>query len=262
MDVRMRFEGARGGVTELALARGEQPPAFAARILYNGSGTLRGRWEVMQPGDPEPAEQDLLTQATLPVELRAQQRRYRLLDRFEVFLPPTGELRLPGPDPRLLPSDAAGPHKILLRIEASDDKEATSNTGAGALAIAGGVAGFAMPVLRYHVAPDAVLSALAAGERARNPVQVAPDEMATAGGALNFAWVDGTGAVMLRLEVQDASTGSEVLAAFVRPGIGQYAAPPWFVEAQRGKPLRWRVVTLDAGGSASGQSPWRALSLR
>jgi hypothetical protein len=262
MDVRLAFDGPRGGVTELAVQRGVPPPPFAARILYNGSGTLRGRWEVMQPGDPEPSEQDLLTQATLPVELRARQRRYTLVDRFDVFLPPTGDVLLRGPDPARLPHDSDGAYKLLLRIEASDDKEATSNTGGGRLALAGGVAGFPMPVLRYHVGSGDTLGRLAAGGSARAPVAVAPAEGATSAGDLTFSWVDSPGAHMLRLEVRDAAGDNEVLAAFVKPGQGQYAAPPWFAQAQQGKSLRWRVVALDASGAPLAQGPWRTLSLR
>ncbi|MCX8115817.1 MAG: hypothetical protein N3D71_12225, partial [Burkholderiaceae bacterium] len=99
MDVRLAFLDG-GGATVLALERGTPPPRFEARIQYNGTGTLRGRWEVVMPGDPEPTDEDLLTEATLPVELRARQRRYTLLERFEQFLPPAGEAVIAGPDPR------------------------------------------------------------------------------------------------------------------------------------------------------------------
>ena len=35
-------------------------PAGITPHEHNGSGTLRGRWEVVLPGDPEPGEDDLL----------------------------------------------------------------------------------------------------------------------------------------------------------------------------------------------------------
>jgi hypothetical protein len=259
MDVRIAFDGPRGGATELAVARGELPPRFSARLLYNGSGTLRGRWEVVRPGDPEPTDDDLLTEATLPVERRALQRRYTVVDRFELFLPPTGEARLPGPDPARLPHDAVGPYKLLLRVEASDDKEATSNTGGGRLAVAGGVAGFPMPVLRYHVSasPGTIT---AGGERAA--ILIAPAEGTVASEGLLFSWADPNDAAMQRLEVHEAASGALVLAAFVKPGVGRYEAPPWFTEAQRGKALRWRVVSLDRRGAVAAQTAWRSLELR
>lgn len=259
LDVRIAFDTGARRATVLAVPRGAAPPPVEARLLYNGSGTLRGRWEVVQPGDPEPSEDDLLTEATLPVELRARQRRYTLVERFEVFLPPTGEATLRGPDPARLPVRAEGPHKLLLRIEASDDKEASSDTGGGRLALAGGVAGFAMPVLRYHVgSPEAF--AARQGSRADAPGAFAPAPGAVVEGPLNFEWVDVAGAHLYRLELRDGD--EEVLAAFVAPGAGSYAAPPWFVQAQRGRTLHWRVLALDAQAAVLAGSGWRALELR
>ncbi|MDP3225760.1 MAG: hypothetical protein Q8M96_21720 [Rubrivivax sp.] len=264
LDVRLAFDTAGQRPTVLALERGQTPPRASARLLYNGSGTLRGRWEVVQPGDPEPSEDDLLTAATLPVEQRALQRRFTLLERFDIFLPPTGEVTLPGPDPARLPVLLDGPYKVLLRVEASDDKEGQSNTGGG-VALGGGVAGFAMPVLRYHV------GAGAAGHVAARAGSDAPSLLAPAAGdvleaALAFAWVDGDGASLMRLEVEgQAEAGQpavELLSALVRPGVGRYEAPPWFVEAQKGKRLRWRVLALEARGAVLAGSHWRALELR
>ncbi len=257
MDVRLGFQADGVRPTVLLLARGEMPPPVAARILYNGNGALRGRWEVVRPGDPEPTDDDLLTEATLPPELRAGQRRWTLVQRFEAVLPPTGDLTLPGPDPARLPVDADGAYKLLLRIEASDDKEATSNTGGGRLALAGGVAGFPMPVLRYVV--GASIGAVGAG-----PVLLLPADAAEVEGAPAFAWADPPAAALLRLEVQADADGrpAEVLSAFVRPGTGRYDAPPWFTDAQRGRTLRWRVVALDLEGRAVGASAWRALALQ
>ncbi len=259
LDVRLGFDASQGQSTVLALPRGQTPPPWSARILYNGSGTLRGRWEVVQPGDSEPSEEDLLTEATLPVELRARQRRYKLVERFELFLPPTGEVTLRGPDPALLPVLAEGPYKVLLRVEASDDKEASSNTGGGRLAVAGGVAGFAMPVLRYYVGSPEHLAALDR-RAATEPSAFSPVPGAVIEGPLAFTWVDVAGAALYRVEVQEQD--AEVLAALVKPGVSRYDSPPWFVQAQRGKTLRWRVLALDARGNALGHSGWRALELR
>lgn len=260
MDVRLAFQVDGVRPTVLLLERGQTPPPVAVRILHNGNGVLRGRWEIVRPGDPEPTEDDLLTEATLPPELRAQQRRWALVQRFEHVLPPTGDVTLPGPDPARLPVDADGAYKLLLRIEASDDKEATSNTGGGRLALAGGVAGFPMPVLRYVV--GGTVSADAASGDA--PALLAPADAAELTAPLAFAWADPQAAALLRLEVQTATDGrpAEVLSAFVRPGTGRYDAPPWFTDAQRGRTLRWRVVALDLEGRAVGASAWRALALQ
>jgi hypothetical protein len=45
-----------------------------------------------------------------------------------------------------------GAHQILLRIEATDDREGDSNIGTGTVN-SGGVAGFPMPVFRYFITP-------------------------------------------------------------------------------------------------------------
>ncbi len=259
LNVRLSFEAERGKAAVLAVARGERPPRFAASIQYNGTGMLKGRWEVVMPGDVEPSDEDLLTEATLPVELRSRQRRYTLIDRFEIFLPPTGDVTIPGPDPRRLPHQVDGAYKVLLRIEASDDKEATSNTGAGALAIAGGVAGFPLPVLRYFVGSGDTLSALAVSSAALPLFAPEPGAAAKSTEPLEFSWIEAHSAALFRVEVE--ADAKPVLSALVRPGAARYGAPPWFAPAQQGKTLRWRVVGLDAGGREITRSEWRALTI-
>jgi hypothetical protein len=258
MDVRLAFDDAAAGAV-LAVERGTAPPRFEARIRYNGAGTLKGRWEVVMPGDPEPSDEDLLTEATLPVERRALQRRYTLLDRFEQFLPPTGEAVIAGPDPRRVPHQTDGAYKILLRIEASDDKEADSNTGGGRIAHAGGVAGFPMPVLRYYVGSSAALETLTATAGALRLFAPDADARVKADAPLEFSWVSGERAALLMLEVQ--GDGAIVLAALLAPQTFAYTAPPFLLEANRGKQLRWRIVALDASGDAIAASVWRALAV-
>ena len=76
----------------LSVQRGELPPKLKAEIRYTGTGRLKGRWEVVFPQDEPPSDRDLLTEATLPPAERPLQRRYTELDRFDVFLPPTGRV--------------------------------------------------------------------------------------------------------------------------------------------------------------------------
>jgi hypothetical protein len=257
-EVRIAFDLPGTPPPVLVLARAQAPPAAAARIRYNGSGTLRGRWEVVRPGDPEPAEEDLITEATLPPEQRARQRRWQLLARFDRFLPPNGEFVLNAPDPALWPVDADGGYKLLLRIEASDDREAGSDTGGGRLAVAGGVAGFAMPVLRYQVSGAG--AATSGGIVALAPAEGAEVDAA----ALRFEWSERGDAPLLRVEVLAGAAGAEreVLSALVRPRIGHYTAPRWLLRQQVGQPLRWRVVMLDADGRVRAASAWRTLVVR
>ncbi|MGH9841089.1 MAG: hypothetical protein ACREEM_20225 [Blastocatellia bacterium] len=106
------------------------PPKIKANISYNGTGRLKGRWEVVMPGEELPGDSDLLPEGSLPFEERGRQRRYTQLSRFNVFLPPVGRFTLEGPDRARLPRSIEGAYLILLRIEASDDKEADSDLAA------------------------------------------------------------------------------------------------------------------------------------
>ncbi|HEY7544533.1 MAG TPA: hypothetical protein VID27_06610, partial [Blastocatellia bacterium] len=68
----------------------EKLPRIEAEIKYTGTGRLKGRWELVRPGDELPTEFDLLSEAALPASERARQKRYTQLSRFNIFLPPTG----------------------------------------------------------------------------------------------------------------------------------------------------------------------------
>lgn len=257
-EVRLGFDDEAGRATVLTLARGDTLPAWSALLRYNGSGLLRGRWELAQPGDPAPDDEDLVTAATLPVERRVLQRRWQLIERFEVFLPPTGELRLAGPDPSRVPTALDGPHLLLLRIEASDDKEAASNTGGGRIAAAGGVASFPLPVLRYHVGAAGARDTLAdaTGLTLLSP---APGAEAALDG-LELAWVEPAIAALLRVEIE--ADRQPVWTAYVAPAAGRYQPPPWALQGRQGQTLRWRVLALDEQGRTRAVSDWRALALR
>ncbi len=248
-QVQIWFEGAGESVPVYRLKRGQTPPPVSVYLRYNGTGRLKGRWEIVRPGEMPPQAEDLLTEATLPVEQRSRQKRYSLIQRFSHFLPPVGSQRLPGPDPRLLPTAADGPYLLLFRVEASADKEGDSKTLDGVVN-SGGVAGFPMPVLRYHVAPDA--------PDGRNLRLLTPPEgaMPSDGEGLIFSWIEPPGITWARLEVRSES-GLE-LEATLPAGEMRYDAPPWL--AQNASPgLRWRVLGLDRTGQALIRSAWRAL---
>lgn len=245
----------------LFVQNGDRPPAVRARITYNGTGRLRGRWEVVMPGEDLPSPRDLLTEATLPREERGTQRRYTEIGRFNVFLPPGSRpFTLSGPDPRRLPTSAEGFHYVLLRIEASDDKEGDSNlasAGAGAGVVnAGAVAGFPLPALRYVVGGGRS----AAGEEAPHGLRLlAPAEGAVVSGpGAEVAWVDLPQADVYRVEIEDASQ-KRVLAALVQRGIGAYRVPPFVKDRAPGGEVRWRVVAVDVAGREVQASAWRRM---
>src|SRR5690606_13976259 len=111
-DVTLAFDS---DAPVLFLAAGEAVPGITAQITYNGTGRLMGRWEIVRPGEDLPESRDLLTEATLPIEERGTQRRYLEVERFNVFLPPTGRYTLQGPSAERLPTAADGMYMLLLR---------------------------------------------------------------------------------------------------------------------------------------------------
>ncbi|MCP5183111.1 MAG: SdpI family protein [Pseudomonadales bacterium] len=234
------------------LSGGEAVPPSMARIRYTGTGRLRGRWEAVMPGEPQPTELDLLPAASLPVELRGMQKPYTVLSRFDVFLPPTGSFDLPGPPPDRLPTRLRGAYRLLLRIDATGDKEGDSNTLFG-VAQSGGVAGFPMPVLRYYVG----------NPTGSNPANAAlsligpPDHaLVTAAQPLYLSWKDSPGGPPLQLQLKD---DSEVLvfSATLPPGTGHYLVPA-HVRAGLPTSVHWRVVDTRLEGRDSG---WQSLQL-
>ena len=257
-DVRLSFEGKP---TVQFVQPGAAPPAVSAEVTYTGTGRLRGRWEVVRSGQPVPEERDLLSEAALPIEERGSQQRYAEVQRLDVFLPPTGKAVIPGPDVHRLPTDLEGQYLLLLRIEATDDKAADSDlaaVGAGTTVVhSGGVAGFAMPVLRYVVG-----STPPAAVHAGGVTLLTPDEASVvpAGLHVDLAWRDGSGAALYRVEVQN-STGELIGDALVQPGTGVYRVPPFVRDKVTDKRIRWRVVALDAQGRPVGASAWRSISL-
>lgn len=255
-NVRLEFvDNAESNRVVQVVPQGQKPPTLQADIRYNGTGRLKGRWEVVLPGDTLPTRQDLLTEATLPIEQRGLQRRYTLIESFDRFLPPTGQVVLPGPDPAKLPQNATGLHLILLRIEATDDREGNSFTGVGTVN-SGGVAGFPLPVLRYYV------SSRAATTVPQTLMLLQPDHKAELALAqpMIFRWRGVSNANAYKLEIRELNSEVLILSAVLNQETTRYTAPPW-LQNSAGKPLQWRVVALSDTGTAIAQSPWRDFKL-
>ncbi len=259
-DVRLSFSIDK---SVLLVGPGQKMPALKAEIAYNGTGRLKGRWEVVLPGEEPPSERDLLTEATLPIEERGLQRRYTELKRFNIFLPPTGKYTLPGPDPARLPNEVNGQYLVLLRIEASDDKEADSSlasVGAGAGVVhSGAVAGFPLPPLRYYVGSG---SSNIAAQPAGKLVQLLPEAnfIVPSGAPVDFRWQEIEQGSFYRIEISNAQQ-EIVLSALMPPGTGYYRAPSWLKDKAGDGSLRWRIVALDRAGKPIGETPWRFLRL-
>ncbi len=258
-DVKVSFGAEAAENAIVFVAPGRRPPAIKARIAYNGTGRLRGRWEVVLPGEQPPEDFDLLTEATLPVEQRGQQRRYTQISRFNLFLPPTGQYTLAGPDVTRLPTTLEGPYLVLLRVEATDDKEADSDIsalGVGAGVVhSGAVAGFPIPVLRYFVGSGQAGDATPL--RLLTPTENAP---IAAGQPIDFNWTQAPGAALYQLEIADQS-GRIILSALLQPLTLNYRAPSWLRGTAAGADLQWRVSALDQTGAKTVETPWRRLRL-
>lgn len=236
---------------------GETLPTFSATIAYTGTAALRGRWEIVRPGDEPPSEWDLLPEASLPIEQRSMQRRYLQVERFNVFLPPTGSYTLRGPDPSLLPTAVSGLHMVVLRIEPSQDVESVSDlaeVGAGPAPIpTGGAAGFSIPPLRYFVG---------GGVPGRIPplTLLSPKDLVTASesAALDLVWQEVRGGYLYRIVMLDP--GNTVLhSAFLRSGARTYRFPPWLWTKTTANQIMWSVDVLDDGNGVIGKSEWRTV---
>ncbi len=240
-----------------SVKQGALPPSVSATLQYNGTGQLHGRWEIVRPGDLQPTDEDLLTQASLPIEQRPQQQRYLEIERFSVFLPPSGTYVLQGPDPARLPTDVNGPYMILLRIECSLDVESTGGfplEGVGVAPIpAGSVAGFPIPPLRYFVGEEPA-------SRVRTIILVKPKDMVQAGkgSTTEFSWTGIPEASLYRVVVISPSN-VPLLSALIRPGMLTYTLPPWMWTKTEAQHVFWAVDALDDLGSLLTRSEWRTL---
>ena len=250
-EVKLAF---RPGNQPLAfIQRGQAVPRFNAQIRYRGAGLLRARWELVQPGDILPGNLDLSAEASLSPQERALQQRYQLLQTFHIYLQPSGNVTIPGPDPSMLPTDIDGQYQILLRIEATDALQADAS---------GGSAPFVLPVLRYFVGVPGTSGASPARDIAAITLLAPAASADTGTGAINFQWLPLESAQFYRLEIEE--NGSLVFAARIRAGgdsSNSYQAPPLLREQATGFLTRWRLMALDAQGRAVGQSEWRGLRL-
>lgn len=235
------------------LKAGEKFPEIIADIQYNGTGRLKGRWEIVQPGEELPSDKDLLTEATLPIEERGNQRRYTQIARFNDFLLPTGKHKLALKITNSVPVLATGQYLLLLRIEAVNDKDSDSNiaaVGVGSGTVhSGAVASFPMPTIKFFVT----------GESASNqwqengavlPLKDLPVDKTQ---PLIFTWRELPETTAYRLEIMD-ETEKVILSAITLSPVTSYRSPSWFWERFDEKNLTWRVVAIGENGKVISQT--------
>jgi len=247
----------------LLIASDEKLPSIQAEIRYTGTGRLKGRWEIVKPGEELPKDFDLLTEATLPAELRGTQRRFTQLSRFNLFLPPTGRYTLPGPEWWRMANHTEGQYLVLLRIEAVEDLAGNSNlpaVGAGPSSITtGGVAGFPMPVLRYYVGGKSGTSAAPEPNRVALiapaiDAEFRPDDM------IEFRWSEIEGASHYKLVIED-SQKQTLLSAILLPGEASYRAPSWLKDRLTDGVLQWKVIAFGRNKEVISETEARRLRL-
>ena len=251
-DIRLGFrEG--GGLQNIGFfKRGQTLASVSAVLRYRGAGVLRARWEIVQPGDTPPTTLDLQAEAELSPLERAQQQRYRVLERVNIYLPASGQAVISGPAPRLLPNEQYGQYLLLLRLE-------VSNSVSG---MAAGSAPFSLPVLRYFIGESSGPTARAKlVPEVINLVSPVAGATPPSDAPLSFHWLENSNVSLYRLEIE--ANGKPVFTARVRPnpqaGTSRYTAPPFVAAALANKAARWRVVALAGDGQFVGESEWREL---
>lgn len=257
-NVRLLWDG--GNKTVPFVKSSERLPRITAEIFYTGSGRLIGRWEIVKPGEEAPTQRDLLPESALPIEERGTHRRFTQVKRFNIFLPPVGRTTIPGPDNERIEKTVNGMYLLLFRIESAMDGLNQSNlqsvnAGQG-IVDSGGVAGFAMPVLRYYVGTGGTqIDQFSAVDYQLVPADQAEFNLSQ---SIVFSWPAVAEAKYYRLVIENAS-GAEVLSAVSLRDTRVYRAPSWLLREATGDLLRWRVIALDTKGTKLNETPLRTL---
>lgn len=253
--VELAFREGGGRQAVAFVPRDTAPGPLSAHLNYQGSGLLKARWEVVQPGDPEPTALDLTPEANLTPTQRLQQQRYTTIGTVEILLSAGRRLTVDGPPPDTLPTHTPGRHLVLLRLEATRSNSLAARDMPD---LEGGGAAFPLPVLTYYVTeqgrpatdPDAI------GPVA--PLQTlapAPGSLWTDPGTLQLRWRAVEAAALYRVELTRA-TGERLFAARIQPQHNSYQLPIAQLSMGPGE-VRWRVQALDRQGrtiAASGFS--------
>jgi hypothetical protein len=260
IDVQVVFADQPDNTRFVSVKPGDRLAPFHALIQHNGTGQIKGRWELVRPGDSEPEVADLVTEASLPLEQRSLQRRYLTIARFSQFASPMGKFRIDGPNPALIDTQVEGGYRILLRVEASDDREANSEIGGGQVARSGGVAGFPMPTLNYFVGNLSGNSRSRTDLSTTNPLLLkvpAPSARQSTSSSLEFEWAQADRAANYRV---DFLNGDDVVMSALTQ-LTRYSPPPHWIKEKLIRAKVWRVTALDVNGRAIFQSEQRAIQI-
>ncbi|MCW9018618.1 MAG: hypothetical protein OQJ89_16715 [Kangiellaceae bacterium] len=234
---------------------------FSAKINYTGAGLLKGRWEVVMPGEVAPNRFDLLSEASLSISDRPLQKRYKLISRFQKFLAPNGKVIIPGPNPKLLPTAEKGLYQVLLRIEASSDKDSNTDTLTG-IVNTGGAAGFAMPTLKYFVGDSNELKQ----NKIYPPISLLlpQNNQRLSEKQLQFSWFemqDTSDVAIYKIEFYAIDGEKKLLtSALLKPGNSKYKPPKNLIK-KLDQLFYWRVLAINSKGKILSSSQLRKLKL-
>ncbi len=153
-----------------------------------------------------------------------------------------------------MPILAEGQYILLLRIEATDDKESDSDLAVlsvgNGIVHSGAVAGFPIPTLKFFVTGknEKIVWEENALVRLSESLSVKPNA------PLIFNWKKLSGAAVYRLEILDEQSKAVLSAVLLSP-VTSYRAPSWFWTRFRDrKNLAWRVAAINESGNIISQS--------
>jgi len=173
-----------------------------------------------------------LTDTDITVLLAVAPQKLSYTPRF-LPLPPVGKFQLKLEDTKRIPIIAEGQYILLLRIEATDDKESDSDLAA--LGVGGGK------------------SEKIAGEE-NAPAGLSGFLSVKSNAPLIFNWKESSGAAVYRLEITDGQSKA-ILSAVLLSSVTIYRAPSWFwTRFKDGKNLAWRVSVIDDNGKIISRS--------
>jgi len=189
-----------------------------AELLYQGSGQMSGHWEVTRPGQSQAEE----------------------IQRFDLFLPPSGKTTVNGPEWSRLPQDPQGAYAIRLQIDHVVDKG-----GPQEIRIAG-----AVPVLRYWAGKEPSLTLTAPEDGAAVDPSAAELRFETGANAL------------YRLEITDPLE-HPVLRVLLPAGATSYRLPSWMAEKLgNARGMNWRLTAVTQTGEVESATTWWSLFLK
>ncbi len=270
------------GRNDILVRKGTQGLKAYADILFNGTGTLRARWLVAEPGARIPAAAQSTARQTFVPDNIFRPDDWRILSYVEKTVTFGDRIVLESPEFPSLPTFITGQH--LVRLEILQDRQTDAQVG------------IQLPVARYYVEGDRVGFQVT---RAGTPVRLsAPADGAQLAQAPppTFSWFAVPGSAQYRVEIYEAdpragafggisgdpsvelyrsgggamraitlmdAVGQKVFSAVTQGAVTSLPLHPGYLGRFRPRQVYlWKVVAVDGRGDPIGASALRALSFR